>query len=330
MKIKISKEKDLAVFFNYKKGTTLILGESYYRAKGPVLLDVSITNRCNRGCPFCYRHAKPIGNDIGIDDYKRILEQAKQCGVNQIAIGGGEPTLHPSFSKILQLTNEAGIIPNYSTNADFLTDNVIEATQKYCGSIAISVYDDIEKYESIVSRLNSFGIIVNLHFILTSNGLEKYLRMLLQPPKWFAKINALIFLNYKPTNGFEHCLSKSDLAMIKAFFDAIENFSLCSIGFDSCTISFIAEYMSPPKELLTFCESARYSAFINENMEVLPCSFYCERGANLRNVSLEEIWLKDKLFVHHRNFKREKCNTCHLSRQCRFGCPIYNISICDR
>ncbi len=316
MKIRFEKTDKAVYAFNYSNGESILIEENLYRKEGPLLLDVSITNRCLRGCSFCYKNSKPQGKDITLDDYSLILREARACGVTQIAIGGGEPTLHPKFVDILKMTHEAGIIPNYSTNGDGITNPIIDATAKHCGAMAISIYDDINSYKPIVDVLSAKKIRINLHCILTKDKLNYYISLLSTPPEWLNKINAIIFLNYKPTNGnLNLTLNNADKTKVKLFFDTILSVKFCSIGFDTCTASFIEHYTNIDKSLFDFCESARRSAYINENLDVYPCSFYKGVGRNLREASLEYIWTNDKLFLYHRN----QLELCH-------NCSLYNIN----
>ena len=114
MKIRFEANDNHCYFFEYCTGKSIMLGDynEFVRTKGPDLLDVSITNRCNRGCDFCYRQSTYVGEDITLEDYQIVIDNAKECGVQQIAIGGGEPTIHPNFCEILEMTRINGIIPN--------------------------------------------------------------------------------------------------------------------------------------------------------------------------------------------------------------------------
>ncbi len=164
--------------------------------------------------------------------------------------------------------------------------------------------------------LSAKKIRINLHCILTKDKLNYYISLLSNPPEWLNKINAIIFLNYKPTNGnLNLTLNNADKTKVKLFFDTILSVKFCSIGFDTCTASFIEHYTNIDKSLFDFCESARRSAYINENLDVYPCSFYKGVGRNLREASLEYIWTNDKLFLYHRN----QLELCH-------NCSLYNIN----
>jgi radical SAM protein with 4Fe4S-binding SPASM domain len=300
----------------------------YFYEAGPKLLDVSITNFCKRQCKFCYKSSSQLGKQISYDDYKIIIVNAIQCGVKQIAIGGGEPTSHPDFIGILKFTRENGIVPNYSTNGDDISDEIMQATKKYCGAVAISIYDNIDEYQDIVERFLSHNCLTNLHIVLRNSEINNIVNLLKKPPKWFSKLNALIFLNFKPFNNeIDERINNSPL--IKSFFKKIKSFKICSIGFDTCTVSYINKFLKIDKELYDYCEAGRRSAYINENLEVLPCSFYKNKGENLRNTNLLDIWLHNDNFIQHRKMLQEKFNiNCEYVNICGGGCLIYQINYC--
>ena len=78
---------------------------------------------------------------------------------------------------------------------------------------------------------------MNLHLILRADKMEKYTSILRNPPEWFAEINALIFLNYKPANGDESlCLKKCDSKIIKDFFEAVNAFRIYHLAEETFSI----------------------------------------------------------------------------------------------
>ncbi len=332
MKIRFEVNDNHCYFFDYSTGMSVMIGDcnEFARAKGPNLLDVSITNRCNRCCDFCYRHSSPVGEDITLEDYQIIIDNAKECGVQQIAIGGGEPTIHPHFCEILEMTRINGIIPNYSTNGQNLTDKILRYTKKNCGAIAISVYDEINEYGEKIKKIIRYGIKVNLHLILRADKMKKYISFLTNPPEWFAELNALIFLNYKPANGDDSlCLKKCDSKIIKDFFEAVNAFRICGIGFDTCSASYVYKYLDVDSCYYDWCEAARKSAYINERLDVYPCSFYKCGDDSLRNNSLKWIWNNSEAFISHRQSVAHKEGKCKKAKDCHLRCPVYPIIACD-
>jgi radical SAM protein with 4Fe4S-binding SPASM domain len=80
-----------------------------------------------------------------------------------------------------------------------------------------------------------------------------------------------------------------------------------------------------------YCEAGRFSAFIDEEMNMLPCSFMIGSVENmsLRNTSMLEIWQESSVFTNFRNaLLNRKCN-CNLWNFCHRGCHVFDINLCD-
>jgi MoaA/NifB/PqqE/SkfB family radical SAM enzyme len=74
--------------------------EPFWAMSGPELIDILITNYCEKNCDFCYRNSNRSGQHIALEDYKNIIQQAKDIRVIQVALGGGNPNQHPQFVEI--------------------------------------------------------------------------------------------------------------------------------------------------------------------------------------------------------------------------------------
>ena len=139
--------------------------------KTPELLDVAINSKCNAACSYCYTSAMKSG-----DNFINIVDKANQIwGVMdmndrpfQIAIGGaGEPTLHPDFIPFVKKVRELGIIPNYTTNGMHLTKDILDATEKYCGGVALSWHPHISKvFHKAIHMLSGIKTKLNVHVIV--------------------------------------------------------------------------------------------------------------------------------------------------------------------
>ena len=88
--------------------------EPSWAESGPELMDIGITNWCDRGCECCYRRSHPNGVHMEVSDYRTVVRQAARLGVLQVALGGGNPNQHPCFAEIVACTrDEYGIVPSY-------------------------------------------------------------------------------------------------------------------------------------------------------------------------------------------------------------------------
>lgn len=114
--------------------------EPFWAQSGPELLDISITNWCDRNCSFCYRDSNTNGLHMSLEDYEFLINEAASINVFQVALGGGNPNQHPDFIKILEITrNKYSIVPSFTTNGRGLTKDILEAAHEYCGAVAVSI-----------------------------------------------------------------------------------------------------------------------------------------------------------------------------------------------
>lgn len=173
--IKIRKFKESNYKGIYLNGKTLRLAldpsKPITELKYPEFYDVKITNKCSGNCPYCYQDSKQ--NDV---HYKHILSKTVMffhpMNTNQrpfqVALGGGNPNEHPAFIQLLKTYDALGITPNYTTNGIGLTKEILEATEKYCGGIAISCHPHLTTiWKEAVQNIKKYDIVINLHLIIS-------------------------------------------------------------------------------------------------------------------------------------------------------------------
>lgn len=88
---------------------------------GPRRITVELTNICNLHCSYCLRDEDALyhtrANFLSPELLNRILSQAAAAiGVTTVIYTGGEPTLHPDFEKILEVSKSNGLNASFVTN----------------------------------------------------------------------------------------------------------------------------------------------------------------------------------------------------------------------
>lgn len=311
--------------------------EPFWAPHGPELIDISITNWCDKNCSFCYRKSDPYGQHMLFSDYKKIIDHAAKCGCNQVALGGGNPNQHPEFINILKYTHNAGIVPNYTTNGRGITDEIIKATAQYCGAVAISAYKPYNSIQPIISAFVANSIKTNIHFLLDNTSINLAIDWLKSPPSFLRGINAIVFLNYKPIGRkvvYNKLLKNS--AHLNDFFNlSTKNRYPFKIGFDACCISGLVKYTDSPNAFIDACDAGRFSMFISEDMKAYPCSFQKEIHAGDPipfDGNFSTIWRDSENFKKFRDyFHSDKCYGCEKKTLCMNGCPIFDeLPLCGK
>jgi radical SAM protein with 4Fe4S-binding SPASM domain len=312
--------------------------EPFWAEHGPELLDVAITNWCDRGCFFCYRKSDESGQHMAVAAYREIMRQAKAMHAFQVALGGGNPNQHPEFVEILRLTREDfGLVPNYTTNGRGLSDTVLDATQRYCGAVAVSAYAPYRETAEAIKRLTARGITTNVHFILSSRSIDTAIDWLRDPPAFLSHAHALVFLNYKPVGRYaDERLMANKSPRLEEFFQlATATRHPWRVGFDTCTITGLARFGSAHEASLEGCDAGRFSLFVSEDSKVYPCSFMVEAGYDgipLEGTTLRDIWQKHPTFAQIRaTHAAGGCADCTTPSHCLAGCPLFpQMNLCAR
>ena len=338
--MKIRRHSDLYNFIgDTETGVTFRWGKNFKDnplfAPHPELADVSISNHCSKACSFCYRNSTKNNSFITLEDYNYILDSLQhpeRGNVFQIAIGGGEPLEHPDFIEIINTTYSRNIVPNFTTNGDLLDNAIAKAIAPKVGAVAISCQDIEELDFAKVEILFKYGIKPNIHFLLSLDTLQQAIDILKgQYNKLLTKINAVIFLTYKPCGRADESKTLNLCDDFFKFVGLIDNSQCCSkIGFDACFVPNLMKYTKVNLDYIDPCECAFFSVYIDEEMNVKPCSFTIDENEsfNLKEYSFDEIW--NIKFKKIRESRINNCeSSCNLRVECRGGCPYFEqLNIC--
>ncbi|HOU14308.1 MAG TPA: radical SAM protein [Anaerolineae bacterium] len=79
------------------------------------LASVEITRRCNNRCPYCDQ--RKAEQDMSTALFARVLDDLTGVGVEAVALGGGEPTLHPALPALLEAVHQRRMSVGLTTNA---------------------------------------------------------------------------------------------------------------------------------------------------------------------------------------------------------------------
>ncbi|MCD6457212.1 MAG: tungsten cofactor oxidoreductase radical SAM maturase [Thermoproteales archaeon] len=110
--------------------------------KGPEILFIELTTRCNLNCLMCYRNSwQEVLGDMDEKLFSKILEDAGEAGVKFIWLAGwGEPLIHPKFLEFAEMVKEKGFKLGINTNGLLLDEDVAERLMKIgIDRLAVSV-----------------------------------------------------------------------------------------------------------------------------------------------------------------------------------------------
>jgi len=320
----------------------------------PTLVDFQITNQCNMGCPHCYAGSTPDGKHVPWHELKRVIKQLNECGVCQLAIGGGEPLLHPNITDLLYLCCENHIVPNMTTGGMDFNEQNLTAIKECCGAIGLSLeatgtaYDRVrgklgfKGFEKALQLLKEWNIPTVLQIVLSEDNFAE-LPKLVDYCLGYRHLYGVIFLAYKPVGRgktFSRPLStlpsetvKEQLAL--AFKKLSAN---TRVGYDCCMTPAVAgiQREMPFSDLshLEGCSGMRGSCGVLPNLDVIPCTFTPNYTiGNLADNHILETWqspvaesFRRKIF--NRSITIPACASCSMKEHCYAGCPVMDLIKC--
>jgi MoaA/NifB/PqqE/SkfB family radical SAM enzyme len=296
----------------------------------PETVDESITDKCHFGCTYCYQDSKPESEHAPKELVETILKGFDQPPY-QIAIGGGEPTLHPDFPYILQTARELGTVPNYTTAGDKMSQRVIKATNEYCGGVAMTYYSFkgidwfVEHYRKLRENLK---VQVNVHLI-ANKDVAKNLQDFVERREVLGPLN-LVLLAYYPEVGratMDQLLTKQ--VYMRALPEAIKAAQKADfkIAFSEGMLPY---FLSRPelKVNTSFAmpSEGRFSCYFDPRGRISDSSFQPpgDKKPTVYEQRSQEMW--DGLWSYRGRPGGDACYGCDYNRQCSVPDQFHYLS----
>ena len=167
-----------------------------YPPKYPKSVHLYITNECNLDCEMCYyRKATDPKEELTLEQLKGLFEEWQRYKLTSIAIGGGEPLLHPNIKEIVQLAKDMGFFIAVTTNG-----TVLKPISPHRVHIS---YDEIhptwknEKLiQTAINYYHNLGCVVGINHIVTSLENIDYIE------NTFDNFTNLLLIRQKPESSF--------------------------------------------------------------------------------------------------------------------------------
>ncbi|MDE4099726.1 radical SAM protein [Phaeobacter gallaeciensis] len=117
---------------------------------------LELTNRCNLNCRHCYAASGPFEPNTALDvqKYLKILCEAQEAGCRSVQFIGGEPTLNPDLSILIEKARALGFekIEVFS-NLNSLRDDLLETFVECRVDIATSIYGSSPEVHDCVTTV---------------------------------------------------------------------------------------------------------------------------------------------------------------------------------
>ena len=166
------------------------------KSYAPELVDLKITSRCDKECAVCYQDSGSGGDHASAENLEAVVDCLVKLQVFEVALGGGEPTLHPEFWNLLKAFAGRGVVPNFTTRDDSWFERWGRHVSDYCGGFAYSARS-ASTVDAVYRKAVKYDLEkkVTFQYVVTPADDDASLEYLLeQAARWNAKV---VLLGYK-------------------------------------------------------------------------------------------------------------------------------------
>jgi len=231
--------------------------------KCPAVVHISITKKCNLNCKQCYYRGQENPELI-----RRIIQDIASSDVKAVAIGGGEPVLHPEIENFINFLAESGKIVSVTTNGTICKP--IDGVSRYAISFDPIHNQTWRNPENVIATAKIYSEIADvwLNHILTSlNNFERALNMFCD------YISTITPLALKPIRSIDKGLWFEAIDLVKQYG--------LRVAIDAC----VAELLKIGK-----CRQGFASMSIDADGTCAICSN--QRGNRIPYEGIEQSWRK--------------------------------------
>lgn len=214
---------------------------------------IEVTTDCNLACGYCPRPRSADYMDLSV--FRDVLSRCRRDGFDAIALGGGEPLLHPEIRSFAEMASAERFSVTLTTNAT-LPDLIPSCSA--LSSLSVSVGKG--EWRAVLAGATRYPFPVTANVLLLRDGMarvKEYAADILR-----VGCNRLLFLSYK---GGDRRLrpADEDLVRLMAFCQLLGQRFGAATALDAYTLRRLG--------LMTDCREG----FVRYDVrgKAQPCSF---------------------------------------------------------
>lgn len=262
---------------------------SYIKPRNIVL---KLHSSCNAKCKYCYarKDRRNDRNTLTLDDWKDLINQAKNLGCYTVTLSGGEPMIYPYLAELVGYIRMKKMIPFTSTNGLAATPAILRELEraglcalnwsilgprKYHDRIAgiNGAFDKIIEHGEYCARKTKIVCLVN--HVATRESIRN---------KWYSHVWDLMKpRGFRALNLLPVCINSLDKSILLESGDLLIYDQLAEKNY---VLMDTKNYSTP------MCPAGREDLFVNDFGEVQPCPFIPVTFGNIREYSLKELFVR--------------------------------------
>ena len=155
----------------------------------PTTLLAELTHRCPLRCPYCSNPLEMVraSGELTTDDWKRVLTEARELGVLQLGLSGGEPLARKDLEELASHARSLGLYSTLVTSGLGLTRERAEKLRATgLEHVQISVQDSdtqtadriaglssVPQKEAAIALVRELGFVLSINVVLHRANLDR-------------------------------------------------------------------------------------------------------------------------------------------------------------
>jgi radical SAM protein with 4Fe4S-binding SPASM domain len=303
----------------------------------PLDVHLQVTTHCDLGCHGCYASVPAADRShLALDLATNILEHLGAWGVFTVALGGGEPLLHPALFDIAREARRCGLVPNMTTNGLRLDERAAKAC-RLLGHVRLSCHceADLERLEPAVKELQKQRIQPGLNLLVSSATYP----LLPQIVGWAARqrLDQILFLKFKLTSANRACSSllltdEQEAGLLPAIRRLCRRDRIMPL-LDCSFFPALAAHRPDRRSLAFFdvggCLGGNAYLAVDVQGRYRPCSFVEESYGDLTSLDPDRWRDSPELVGFRARRLADACPTCTYLELCHGGCRVAPPRACE-
>ncbi len=298
----------------------------------PLIVILSVINRCNLNCWYCYgeHYKKGDWKDFTTTELLEIIRELSYLGTEIIQLQGGEPLIRDDIKIIINQIKKLGMICDMVTNGVLIPEKkeAISELDKICISLdGLLETNDRNRgkgsYNRIIKGIETaynLKLPIRISTVLTSQTSKEDIDWLVDLASKYEAV-----LNFSPSFEF---ISKVDINKIAShsipdgYLKSLFQYILAhknkggSIQFSAKSYTLALQWPFTYQKRVAYgsempvsskypkCYHGKFVFFINGDGSLYPCcNFWGRSGLNIRNQGL-----KKSIF----SLNKQKCRSCYI------------------
>jgi pyrroloquinoline quinone biosynthesis protein E len=289
---------------------------SSWQVAAPVSLLAELTHRCPLQCPYC---SNPLaldkaGVELDTATWLRVLEEAAELGVLQVAFSGGEPTLRRDLEDLLARAASLGLYSNLITAGVLLDEARLHAlVAAGLDHLQLSVQD---AEPGNADRIGAYrdGIPLTINAVVhrqNVDNLEAIIELAVASGAQRLEVAHVQYYGWALVNRAALMPTREQTERSVAVVEAAKERLKGVLAFDYVVPDYYARYPKP-------CMGgwAKQNLNVTPSGKVLPChaaeTITTLEFDNVKDRPLAEIWYKGAAFNAFRgtDWMAEPCRSC--------------------